>query len=458
MMIPYLLGSLYKAFDKSPHAVAGLRISHEDGVSWSISDRWLTVRTELDVLVGSYSLEAHTIDSLAEALVSDGCTIVYQNVDKSHLSASILLEGSGIETQESNGNLLLAYDSYLWTFLDAYAYELEIGKAAIPEAIKQIIYVTAESDFLDYWGEYWGFPRLINESDNDYRERTIDEITRKRSNAIAIEQNIERITHVRHEVREPWKEFMNLSDDGRMSDDKHLTGLEWQYHVAQVVGWGPTLDTADNIANRDRPAGTLFIPPRQKYPGSGNEFPPIDIIFWQEWLYGYYVEIGLTGILSENLVLSGYVDLFTADLAISDLLVYSNEDGLNDISMMYWNVYCKGEIILSDSDPLGTLQAHFGGRELRDSGDLQVLSDVGLISDSDYTTFWVPIDEWSDDDRAYYNVMEYDFAGIMGREEIFGFDEITVLQSVTYGWTGNWDQRHWKEVITVPIVITNTPL
>lgn len=451
-----LLDSIYNAFDKDPDASIGLIISHANGISWTVSGRVLTVSTELGESIGTYSLESYTINTLSEALEADGCTIVYQNVEKLHQSAATILDGGGIES-ESNGNHLLVYQSLLWSIVDAYALELEKAKLQIPEAIKQIIYSSSETEFLDYWGTYWGYPRIVGELDDDYRSRTIYEITRPRSNPIAIEKGLLDRLGQRFYIREPWKEVMLLSDGGTLSGDKHMQGLEWQYHYAQVVGWGKKLTTAHDLANSDRPAGTIFINPQPVYTNAEVVFPVGEVIAWQEWIYGAYADIGMEAILSDNLILSGYREEFRTSIAIGELLLFSNEFGANDVSMIYKNTFCRGEIILSDSDAIGTLQAHFGGYQKVSTGTLGNMSDDMKLSDSHFEWHYEPIDEWFD---TNINLGE----GIMPTDSslitfgIFGYAEEQNLSGEGIGWTGDWDSRTWMDSLYQPMVMTEETL
>ena len=451
-MLDRLLSNLYRAIDKSPEADTGLIITHDHGVAWVVADRVLTVKTEKNVVIGSYILENYTLHTLAEALQADGCTIIFQN-QKSHLSAACIIAGTGVES-ESNGNHLLIYTSLAWVLLDSLAVELEKAKAQIPNAIAEIDYTLSDTEFTDYWGKWWGIPRLLGESDADYKDRTIYEITRPRSNPYAIEINMHRMLGEVFRVREPWKEVMYLSDGGALSVDKHMQGKEWQYHYSQTIGWGKKLLRANAIHEADRPAGTLLLDPQPKYPGGIIAFPDIAIQSYEDWVSAYFISIGLTGILSENLVLSGYVDDFTTLFAIGELLLFANIFGVNELFEFSEAIFCRGEIILSDSDPLETLQAHFGGRKVVYSGRQQALSTVNGLSDGDFEWHYEPIDVWVDENTSVGELVMPVSTGIGYREDTYGAEENIGLPGVK--WTGRWDTRRWMDSVYVPMVMTET--
>ena len=446
MMLKSLLHSLYDSFDKDSHIAVGLRVSHADGFVWAVSGRVLTASTETGAPIGTYTLVDYSLLTLAYALHEAGCTIIYQNPEYQNLSAAIVMSGAGQESV-TNGDHLWVYTSLLWVVLDAFALELERVQVQIPNAIREIDYYDSDSQFTDYWSNWWGIPRILGESDLAFKDRTIYEITRPKNNPYCMEVTLKHMFGEYFRIREPWKEVMYLSDGGLMDEDKHYQGLEWIYHDAQVVGWSRNLLNAHAVANKDRPAGTILLDPWPKYPGAQIYYPDGGGIAWEEWLLGYYANIGLQGILSENLSMSDYIMDFGVKIAIGELLTYANEEGLNLYSYFYKHLFCKGEIILSDSDPLETLQAHFGGRMKVCNGSHQIMSDFAGLSDGNFEWHYEPIDVWIDDDR-HFGLFELpiDRSVVNGTEEVYGAD-VKIARGAK--WTGRWDSRHWQDGVFV---------
>lgn len=303
-IIEHLLNSIYNAFDKSPHYVSSLILDHPDGLIASRNGRMLALETALGAPIVDCVLHYETINSLADKAVQRGCELVYMNPDKQYLSASTLVDVFG-----EIGNTFKAYDTLLWSLIDAYAIELEKAGYQVQEAVKEIIYTTAHGEFVDLWGEYWGFKRLINESDSAYVDRTIRTITRPKSNPIAISHNIKLSTGNDVVIREPWMEIMSLSDRGNLSSDYHLQGMEWQYHYAQVVGRGFDVTEANVIASDMRPAGTILLEPIDQYPGSLLDYElafPAEFLLSCNSIHTYNFDTGSVAVLSDNLYLSDY--------------------------------------------------------------------------------------------------------------------------------------------------------
>lgn len=183
-----LIRYLHGVFDKDVHAFTAFRVRHTaTDFSWSIADRIMTGRSGGAELF-SVPLEGKTIRALLEHLATmPGVTVIGTSTpEQIGLSACALMDGSGRQA-ESNGDHVKAYTSILWAYLDAVAVELVAAKAQIAEALRQMSVKTAEAEWLDEWGGYFGFPRENSESDQDYATRIIAEVLRPRGNNKAIE-------------------------------------------------------------------------------------------------------------------------------------------------------------------------------------------------------------------------------------------------------------------------------
>jgi len=256
-----LASHLYpSAIDISPDAAVALRIGHASGLTWRVQgDRlYLTIGGQE---VPPISL-AKTIEELAAELESLGVIVRYVNNDFRHLSALSLINGSGSD-RDSNSDQLKAFTSNLWVILDAYAVELDEAERQIGEAIAQLYLGTAEGEILDYWSEFFGVPRSVGESDDDFRKRIIVEILRPKSNGIALENAASEIIGERVQMYEPWTDLLYLSESNL---DAHHTydGGEWSPHVFRPIYRGRNnikWHLIIPVLERLRPAGVKMLDP-----------------------------------------------------------------------------------------------------------------------------------------------------------------------------------------------------
>lgn len=260
-MLEKLLSSVYSALDKSPEPKIAIRAQHADGIKWSIAKRNLTLGTETGANLGSVDLDSLTISGLADWLIQKGCSVLYRNTDLAERSASVLLSGSGNQSQ-SNGNAFEAYDSLLWSLLDSYAYELEGASDNIGEALLQLGIKTASGEWLDYWGEYFGFPRE-SRSDAVYREYIVEETLRNRDNALAIEKAVKQLSGEDVFIREPWKDIFILGESAMDGSDHLHGGHYYTYGVIQPVGkTGVDWNTVLPIIKRNKAGGVVIADPQ----------------------------------------------------------------------------------------------------------------------------------------------------------------------------------------------------
>lgn len=258
-MLPRLLGSLYRAFDKNPYAEVACRLRHADGFAWAVSGRVLTAGTGAGASLGVYTLETLTVLDLYTALLAKGCTGVYLNPDFQGLKASVLTDGQGSESQ-SNGDVLWAYSSLLWAILDSQAYALEWADMDILDAIDQIDYTLADGEMLDYWGQYWGISRQSGELDGSYIIRTIDTILQPKVNAVAMEQAATLLAGSRIRIFEPWTETLYLDSspvESHLCDGVFWNAALFQPYADAEVDWV----VVNELLNRIKPAGVVMLEP-----------------------------------------------------------------------------------------------------------------------------------------------------------------------------------------------------
>ena len=191
-----LLSFLNRVFDKNPQRFLALRLSYDGQMTWSVRDAVLTTH----VVGGSgealvVNLRQYRLAELMNFLGSqDGYSVLYSAPpDLAGLSARTLLDGDG-DIGKSNGDHLYAYTSPLWVYLEAMASELDAARLQITEMLRQMVTKTAEGEWLDEIGIYYGVPRMPGEADRPYGDRIIAEVLRPRSNNVAMEMAIKEFT------------------------------------------------------------------------------------------------------------------------------------------------------------------------------------------------------------------------------------------------------------------------
>src|SRR3546814_8641630 len=153
-----LLSFLNRVFDKDPGRFLALRLRYDGGMTWRVEDgyRHTTVSggsgEDLAVDLSQYRIA----DLIIHLAAQPGYEIAYgDQTELSVLSALTLLDASG-DIDLSNGDHLYAYTSVLWSYYEANAKELQLAGAQIPEAIAQMSTKTAQGDWLDGLGGYYG--------------------------------------------------------------------------------------------------------------------------------------------------------------------------------------------------------------------------------------------------------------------------------------------------------------
>lgn len=188
-LVEKLLGNIHSAFDKDAHSFVAFRARHvSDEFYWVVEENVLTGYVGSEQIF-SFNLIGRSIWDLVNLIGSaNGMRVVYA-ADRNDLgiSAATLVDGT-YRQRESNGDNFRAYTSLLWAYLHAIAVELGIAKQSIQSMGDQLVVKTAEGEWLDEWGDYFGVTREADESDQDYGTRIIVEVIRPRGNNKAIEQ------------------------------------------------------------------------------------------------------------------------------------------------------------------------------------------------------------------------------------------------------------------------------
>jgi hypothetical protein len=185
--IQKLLNYIHGEFNKEPDSFVALRLRHtSDAFSWRVSGRVLTLYDNGNIL-HEIDLQAGNLGALVDYLATlPGFTVIYADADRMGISACALIEDTGYQAQ-SNGDIIRAYQSPLWAFLDAVSTELYEAKTRIDAMLDQMSILNADDDWLEEWGGYFGIKRQIGESDTNYGNRIIAEVIRPRGNNKAIE-------------------------------------------------------------------------------------------------------------------------------------------------------------------------------------------------------------------------------------------------------------------------------
>lgn len=201
-----LLGWLPSFFDKTPLPFPAMRVRFDGpgvgnvgpfGCRWAIADGSITVtRTEEgspDITV-TEPLAGHTIAGLAQFLAGHGFAITLTaSPAEGVISALALMDGSG-DQATSNGDLISAYTSLLWAYLEPVALELQRAEEQIERMLLQLSTRTASGEWLDFLGSFYAVPRLDGESDTAYSGRIIAEVLRPRGNGLAMAMAIKDAT------------------------------------------------------------------------------------------------------------------------------------------------------------------------------------------------------------------------------------------------------------------------
>lgn len=462
-LLERLLGRLPRFFNKEAGAVLALRIRSPQGLSWRIADDLLTIRRpglgDLEI-----PLPGLSILSLRDSLAAAGIELAYVNPDLLEEGALALIPGEG--TQDiGDGDHLRLYSSLLWVWADTVGRALEQARLDVAAALRQMFVPTAEGEWLDLWGSFFGILRRSGEDDASMRERTLWQGGRRRCNPVAILGNVAEATGDQVEMREPWQEMM-VASASELSETDHLPDAqEFSYHYAQLwsrdfVDWAPILREAE----ADRPAGTLYLPPFiHPYPFPIDGTDPHPVAFSGVSRYGWSVSCDDGQILDVNFRASnGYV-LINPTIVVFELYAYYVPGLGNWGDLSQSRAICRGEIVLSDQWPLGDEQAHLPGAMMVEQGWPLRLSDSGRLSDYVHRLILCPINEWLSErftafcpapdlppqsliwaGQTLFYSLAYDGAILTAAAR--SDTQILTLPRVTGGgWSDYWDERHWSD-------------
>lgn len=247
-----LIGYLNRVFDKTPSPVAALRLDYAGSMTWTVADGVLsTVVSGGPGASLQINLAAFTISSLATYLAAQsGYTVTYSSPDISTLNARVLLDASG-DPSQSNGDLMMAYTSLLWAWLDPAAKELKDASDQIDQAVLQMVPQTASGEWLDELGMYYSVDRLANEPDGLYAPRIVAEVKRSKGNNIAIAAAISDVAG--GETSRVTDAPLDVTSNSYGLFD---VDIDFSFDRLEQYGMDSTLDSALIVIERMRDAGT----------------------------------------------------------------------------------------------------------------------------------------------------------------------------------------------------------
>lgn len=222
-LLEKLLSYLPATFDKSPDSFLAFKISHtSSNFRWVVFDHVFYGFDFSDQLF-AISLTELTIRSLIEQLLTfDGTGISNVSEDIDNSALTLLPTASDVDPSQTqilaqlsrdlreiiddlldlnspspitSGDLPLfaqetdsvyAYTSLLCVLIDSVSSELSSAKYEMVAALDQMSTVTADGEWLDEWGGYFGILRTADEPDRNYGVRIIAEVIRPRENNVAI--------------------------------------------------------------------------------------------------------------------------------------------------------------------------------------------------------------------------------------------------------------------------------
>lgn len=284
-----LMARLHRVFSPDPGPWLALRFRRTSGaMTWRIADARLTTTVPGDPSAAlDLDLTQYTVAGLANAIsAAAGYEVLYlDGSDLAALSARVLLDSEG-DPDATNGDHLYGYTSLAYGYMEAMALELARAQDQIPEALKQLSVRTAEGEWLDELGSYYGVPRSLGESDAVYGERIVAEALRPRANNVAIEAAL--LTYTGQpatviDVQQP-ADVVPVYDatwdhDGTIT---HGPGSVLRYGLFDVVysqdvfsGGDRTAFTASvrAVIERMRAAGTQLRALLLREPGVSDPFP-----------------------------------------------------------------------------------------------------------------------------------------------------------------------------------------
>lgn len=204
------------------------------------------------------------VSDVVAALDAAGVVVTDVHAGMLDLHASVLIDGSGA-SPTNIPSWIEAHRSVLWAIVSGYAQEVGVASEAVPEAIKQATLSTAEGDWLDFWGIFFGVERPAGMLDPAYLSLIVTETLRARSNRYAIEQAVLDATAHSVQIDEPWTRMFTLDVSTLSGGDKIKDGTSVGRNLIRPVSLAP-IDWSEvlPVVHRNRAAGVLVLAPQSR--------------------------------------------------------------------------------------------------------------------------------------------------------------------------------------------------
>jgi len=362
-----LLSHLYSGFNQDPDPILAFEIWHPDGAAWNVKNRQLVVSTDAGSVLTSINLESvGTVWDVVCRLMDVGVRVSRINADTVDSSALILMDGAGRESQYTNS--IYGYRSALWGLLEGYATEVQSAWYAVPQALEQARLHSADDDWLDLWGSYFGVTRRSGQADASYLATIVAETLRAKSNRYAIENAVLDVTGSQVQITEPWQSIFRLDASALSGAHALHDGVVVGHHLIRpLIPSGSDWDAVMAVIERTRAAGVLISNPVRIVPAS--LVPAAMPITPNVWASRFFDHTFLVGKINANalgrLVLDGDRPAINHLVAMFSLGSLGNAQGVNnDQHMTPWRSVAKASVALSDGFALGNLNAVLGRGQL----------------------------------------------------------------------------------------------
>lgn len=187
-----ILGYLHRIFNTDPDQFLAFRLAYDGALAWKVENGFF-----YSSVVGGSGVSL-TIDLSQYSLVGFATFLSlqsgYQVLDfdfsrPQTLSALVLMDSAG-DLAIANQERVCGYSNWLHAYAGAQSVELSEAKQQVENMLDQMNVVSANNEWLDVHGSYFGVPRLIGELDAQYSARIIAQVLRPKSNNVALEAAI----------------------------------------------------------------------------------------------------------------------------------------------------------------------------------------------------------------------------------------------------------------------------
>lgn len=182
--------------DVDPHQFLAFRLQCDGELVWTIEDGVMSTQVTGGSAANiTLNLSDYSVATLAAFFAAQvGYTVPYADTsDFSQLSALVCMDGTADSAVTSNADHIYGYTTYVWSYTDANANELEQAEAQIANALAQMSTTSAQDVWLDFLGTFYKVPRNQGEADQTYAIRMIASVLLPSANnvgmALAIEFN-----------------------------------------------------------------------------------------------------------------------------------------------------------------------------------------------------------------------------------------------------------------------------